>query len=104
MWVARAPGSSALVDLGGPGVVVAAGVGHRRDRVAQAMVPCPAKAGAFGLAGLDRDGGLAAVGGERTVAQPSEQLARGAPAAVAVAGKEAGEVLPTSADNTKDDQ
>ena len=46
---------------------MAAGVGERADRVAQAVVAGPAEAGALGLAGFDGDGGLAAVGGERGV-------------------------------------
>jgi hypothetical protein len=62
--VAGAAGSGAGVDVGGPGVVVAAGVGHGRDRVAESVVACPAEAGVFGFAGFDGDGGLAAVGGE----------------------------------------
>src|SRR5688500_16839305 len=63
--VAGAACSGAAVDVGGPWVVVAAGVGERADRGAQPVVAGPAEAGALGLARFDRDGGLAAVGGER---------------------------------------
>ena len=52
----------ALVDVGGPGVVVSAAVGESGDRVSEPVVAGPAEAGAFGLAGLDGDGGLAAIG------------------------------------------
>ena len=57
-------------DCGGvevlrPGVVVAAGVRQRDERLAQALVAGPAEAGGSAFAGLDRDSGLAGVGGER---------------------------------------
>jgi len=68
VWVGAAAGAGALVDVGGPGVVVAAGVGEGADRVAEVVVAGPAEAGAFGFAGFDGDGGLAGVGGEGGVA------------------------------------
>ena len=44
---------------------MAGAVGERAERVAQALVARPAEAGDFAFAGLDRDGGLAGVAGER---------------------------------------
>ena len=44
---------------------MAGAVGEHADGVAQALVAGPAEAGDLALAGLDRDGGLAGVGGER---------------------------------------
>src|ERR1700730_5516498 len=64
VWVAAAALSCADVDIGGPGIVVAAGVSEGIDRVSQAMVAGPAEASPLGLAGLDRDGGLAGVGSQ----------------------------------------
>ena len=61
--VGGAAGAGAGVDVGGPGVVVAAAVGERGDGVSESVVAGPAEAGALGLAGLHGDGGLAAVGG-----------------------------------------
>ena len=48
-----------------PGVPVAGSVRQRAERAAQALVARPAEAGRFAFAGLDRDRGLAGVGGER---------------------------------------
>src|ERR1035441_1759452 len=53
------------VEVLRPGVVVASSVGQRADRPAQALVARPPEGGGFAFAGLDRDGGLAGVGGER---------------------------------------
>ena len=44
---------------------MAGAVGERAERVAQPLVARPAEAGGLAFAGLDRDGGLAGVGGER---------------------------------------
>ena len=46
------------------GVGVAANVGHRCDRVSEAVVAGPAEAGALGFARFDGDGRLTAVGAE----------------------------------------
>ena len=53
------------VEVVRPWVVVAAGVRERDECLAQALVAGPAEAGGLAFAGLDRDGGLAGVGGER---------------------------------------
>ena len=52
-------GAGALVDVIGPGVVVAAAVGEDADGCAQVFVAGPAEAGDFLFAGLDGDGRLA---------------------------------------------
>ena len=41
--------AGALVDVGGPGIVVSAAVGERAYRVAQAVITCPAEARALPL-------------------------------------------------------
>src|ERR1039457_2401495 len=58
-------GAGGGVDVLGPGVPVAGAVSQRAERGAQALVAAPAKARGFAFAGLDRDGGLAGVAGER---------------------------------------
>ena len=58
-------GVGGAVEVVRPRVVVAAGVRERDERLAQALVAGPAEAGGFAFAGLDRDGGLPGVGGER---------------------------------------
>ena len=58
-------GAGAGVEVLRPGVVLASGVRQRADRAAQALVARPPEGGGFAFAGLDRDGGLAGVGGER---------------------------------------
>src|SRR5439155_14917272 len=63
--VVAAPVAGALVDVGGSGVVVAAAVGQDGEVVAQALVAGPAERGGSAFARFDRDGGLAAVCGER---------------------------------------
>src|ERR1044071_9920659 len=57
--------AGALVDVGGPGVVVAACVGECADRDAQALVAGVTEDGAAAFAAFDGDGALAGVGGER---------------------------------------
>src|SRR5450755_3448365 len=57
--------AGAGVEVLRPGVVVAGAVRQRDERLAQPLVAGPAEAGGFAFAGLDRDGGLAGVGGER---------------------------------------
>src|ERR1700739_4912397 len=54
--VAGAAGAGAIVDVGRPRVVAAAGVGQHAERLAQAVITRPAKLSAFGLAGLRSDG------------------------------------------------
>ena len=44
---------------------MAGAVGQGAERATQPLVAAPAEAGCLALAGLDRDGGLAGVGGER---------------------------------------
>ncbi len=53
------------VEVVRPRVVVAAGVRERDECLAQAFVAGPPEGGRLAFAGLDRDGGLAGVGGER---------------------------------------
>jgi hypothetical protein len=65
--VAGASSAGAVVDVGRPGVVAAACVRERVERVAETVVACPSELGVFGFAGLDRDGGLAGVGGQGAV-------------------------------------
>ena len=67
MGVIAAAGAGALVDVVCPGVPVSGAVGEDAHVVAQALVAGPAEGGVAALAGLDRDGGLAGVGGERVV-------------------------------------
>src|SRR4029079_4327671 len=57
--VVVASGAGALVDVVGPGVVVAAAVGEDADGVAEVFVAGPAEAGDLLFAGFDCDGGLA---------------------------------------------
>jgi hypothetical protein len=85
--VGTAARSGAAVDVRRPGVVVAAAVGERADRISEPVVAGPAEAGVIALAGLDRDGGVAAVGGERG-------LGGVAVAAVARAASWRGRTLP----------
>src|SRR3954453_4173603 len=59
-----AAAAGALVDVAGPGVVVAGGVGQGADGFAQAFVAGAAEAGGFLLAGFDGDGAHAGVGGQ----------------------------------------
>jgi len=58
--VAAAARSGAVFDVGRPRIVVAAGVGERADRRAEAVVAGPAEARALGLARFDGDARLAA--------------------------------------------
>ena len=53
------------VEVLRPWVAVAAGVRERDERLAQALVARPAETGGSAFAGLDCDGCLAGVGGER---------------------------------------
>ena len=64
-WVVVAAGAGGGVAVGRPGVPVAGAVRQRAERAAQPLVAAPAEAGGFAFAGLDRDRGLAGVGGER---------------------------------------
>ena len=69
-----AAGAGGGVAVLRPGVPVAGAVGQGAERAAQPLVAAPAEAGCLALAGLDRDGGLAGVGGERVtgrVARPA---------------------------------
>ena len=66
--VAGAAVAGVFVDVGGRGVVAAACVGERAERCAWPVVAGPAKLRVLCFAGLDRDGCLAGVGGERSVA------------------------------------
>src|ERR1700694_6329885 len=78
-------GAGGGVDVLRPGVPVTGAVSQRAERGAQALVAAPAKARAFAFAGLDRDGRLAGVAGERitgwvagaTVADLGQQLGGG---------------------------
>jgi hypothetical protein len=54
--VAGASGAGAVIDVGGPGVVAAACVRERVERVTEAVVAGPSELGVFGFAGLDGDG------------------------------------------------
>ena len=60
-----AAGSGGGVVVGRPGMPVRVLSASVRERVAQPLVARPAEAGGLALAGLDRDGGLAGVAGER---------------------------------------
>src|ERR1039458_8532638 len=51
VWVGGAASDRSLVDVGGPGIVVAAGVRERADRGSGSVVACPAEPRALGLAG-----------------------------------------------------
>ena len=57
-------GAGGGVQVLRPRVMVAAGVRERDERLAQALVAGPTEAGCLAFAGLDRDGGVAGVGGE----------------------------------------
>jgi hypothetical protein len=57
--------ASVGVAVGGPRVPAAGAVRERGERVAQALVACPAELRVFAFAGLDRDGCLTGVGGDR---------------------------------------
>ncbi len=63
--VVAAAVAGALVDVARPGVVVSCGVGEDADVCPQALVAGPSECGVAALAGLDRDGCLSGVGGER---------------------------------------
>jgi tight adherence protein C len=65
--VVCAAGSGALVDVVRPGMPVAGAVSEHGDVAAQALVAGPAEHCGLTLSGLDRDGALAGVGGERVV-------------------------------------
>ena len=62
VWVVAAALAGALVDVGGPGVVVAAAVGEHAGGAAQAFVAGVAEGGLLAFAGFDGDGALAGVG------------------------------------------
>jgi len=66
-WGWLAPRARALVDVSRPGVPVSGAVGEDAHVFAQALVAGPAEGGVAAFAGLDRDWGLAGVGGERVV-------------------------------------
>ena len=84
-----AAGSGGGVPVLRPGVPVPGAVGQGAERAAQPLVAAPAERRGLALAGLDRDGGLAGVGGERVsggvtrpaVADLGEQLGGGHDAA-----------------------
>lgn len=65
--VVGAAWARAVVDLACPGVPVSSAVGRDARVFAQALVTGPAKLGSIARAGLDRDRGLAGVGGVRVV-------------------------------------